>query len=210
MLSQKEFHFIINKWRKNLGVFTPFNKINQIVSMVYSDSDIKEQEIVSDTSLLAKINKIMTNKQSNTLFFIEHQSPLEVAYTINQEFELNPVLTANNFIYNIHSLINNKDYLSKLKYLSNRLKKGQQHIFILDKNRYDNSKVFTKENTKGYFLNEYELGVWDLPSAEYLRKNKIYSIVFISEDKEIKEDIDDILHTYEKKLKVKRYYLSDI
>ncbi len=208
-LTKEEFSVILNKWKSNLGVFSPYFKTTQLVSLSYMDN-LQKVDIDENKHLHTYLEKILKGKNlSNTICLVDHSNHLTISYLLNNYFSIKPIFLMNNFIFHSNCIINNGNYANYLYSFShnlNNVDNPKGFAFVVDKDRYFESHEGL--DLSNYFLNEYEVSMYDLPDAKFLKKNaKIKNILFISEDNLIKEDIDNILHSYSKHFNVERYII---
>ena len=206
-MKKEEFLYILNKWKSNTGVFSPFFKTNQIVSLSYMEN-LEKKDIENTNDLKKSIEQVVLGYDlTKTLIIVDHTNHLLASYILNNHLDVKPIFLMNNFIFHDKCLINNKDYANQLFSIShaiNMIEKPKGYAFIVDYNRYSNDR----DNVKDYFLNEYEISIMDMPNYQFLKKQtSIKHILFITDKKEIKEDVDNILHYYEKYFNVKRNFI---
>ncbi|MEG2289796.1 MAG: normocyte-binding protein [Clostridium sp.] len=171
-LKEKNFREIYRAWKSNLGNFEPFMRSGPFVSLqTYSDFEITysldEQYIYREHK--DKLMDITSHDLEKTFIIIDinMRESLEMAYLINNKFNIKPIINFN-FLFHPYGLIGNKDSIERLIILGENLKiiKPKAYVLFLDYERYGE---FEDDEYKKKLNNQYEFLSEDLPYGKVLK-----------------------------------------
>lgn len=201
---------LIQNWKMGLKEFSPFFKLNQLVSLfeyIKHQSPSKEKE---DMDIYHQLEFLRTKDLSKTLLLMEHSNPLQCSLVLNNLFNIKPILTFNNFVFHSSSLINSTDYKKQLldiSYSLNRNLNASNVAFIFDSERYLESH--DNVNFEAVYLNEYENTPYDLPNESFIKDFTQYdNVLYLTDKNYVKDDMEIILNSYQKFMPVKRIQIK--
>ncbi|MDD6795898.1 MAG: normocyte-binding protein [Clostridiaceae bacterium] len=199
-LSEIDLRDNYKRWKRNMGVFRAFFRSTSYVSLqTYEDFTLNEYKNEADEKVLNTILKEFKDDYF-TIVDLDLKDIIDLSLKLNNEKNIKPILNIN-LLFNEYGLIGDKEDISKLINVGNRLEniKTDKFIMLIPYDRYkediDVSKVYDKLN------NQYAVSFEDLPYSEFIKDLGYKGITIITKEK-MKEDFKDYLENLDKDIKI--------